>query len=441
MNKPLLIIILPIVSWLLASSVVDENVKQDGLFIMLLAASFWFSQVIHISITALLIPVLAVILGVFDVKSAMAHFAHPIIFLFMGGFALAAALKQHDLDQWLAQRFVKQARGNGVLVCLMMFLVTAFLSMWISNTATVAMMLPIALGLLSALSVQRDNSTYVFVLLGIAYSASIGGIATLVGSPPNAIAGAALGLSFSEWMAIGLPVTLVFLPLMWVLLFVVLKPNVKALAQPHETISIQWTRQRVVTVIIFLITACMWMLGSELKPLIGIEQSYDAWVALSAIILLHVTGCLSFETFEKQTQWSVLLLFGGGLCLSGVLTETGSNEFLANLIASALNDMPTMLMLIALSLFIIFMTEISSNTALAALMVPTFIGISEAMGLSPTASASMVAVAASCAFMLPVATPPNAIVYGSGYVSQSQMIQMGFVLNILAAILVPLIVF
>lgn len=441
MSKFVLILILTLVSWLISSSVVDEALKQDGLFIMLVAASLWFSQVIHISITALLIPVLAVVLGVFDVKSALAHFAHPIIFLFMGGFALAAALKQHGLDQWLAQFFVKQARGKGILVCLMLFLVTAFLSMWISNTATVAMMLPIALGLLSALSAQQHNSTYVFVLLGIAYSASIGGIATLVGSPPNAIAGAALGLNFSQWMDIGLPVTLILLPITWALLFIILKPKLEALAHSHDAIAIQWTRQRILTVCIFLLTASMWMLGSEIKTLLGIENSYDAWVALAAIVLLHVTGCLSFETFEKQTQWSVLLLFGGGLCLSGVLTATGTNEFLANIMASALSDMPTLLMLVALSLFIIFMTEVSSNTALAALMVPTFISISEFMGLSSTAAASLVAVAASCAFMLPVATPPNAIVYGSGYVTQSQMIQMGFVLNILAAVLIPFILF
>lgn len=441
MNKLLLLLILSGASWLLASFAVDDPIKQDGLFIMLLAASFWFSQVIHISITALLIPVVVILLGIMDTQAALAHFAHPIIFLFMGGFALAAALKQHQLDQWLAQFFVKQARGSGLGVCIMLFIATAFLSMWISNTATVAMMLPIALGLLSAMSPTKNHQTYVFVLLGIAYSASIGGIATLVGSPPNAIAGAALGLSFSQWMSIGLPVSLVLLPIMWGLLYLILKPNVKELVQETAPLQLEWTGTRLLTVAIFILTALLWMLGSEIKPLISIEKSYDSWVAVCAIVLLHITGCLKFEVFEKQTQWSVLLLFGGGLCLSGVLTSTGTNEFLASIMITLLQDMPLLLMLIALSLFIIFMTEVSSNTALAALMIPTFISLSEAMGLSTTAAASLVAVAASCAFMLPVATPPNAIVYGSGYVSQSQMVQMGFVLNIIAAVLIPIIIF
>ncbi|WP_396588655.1 SLC13 family permease [Bermanella sp. R86510] len=443
--KPTIIILAPILAWLLSSWFAPSENIQHGLFILMLAASYWLTQVIHLSVTALLIPVVAVLLGALDMSTALSSFAHPIIFLFLGGFALAAALKQHGIDIWIAQAIIKQARGHGLLVCLLLFMISAVLSMWISNTATVAMMLPIALGLLASITYTEKPSTYWFVLLGMAYSASIGGIATLVGSPPNAIAASALNIGFREWLALGLPITLVLLPIMWGLLYFLCKPDLASLAAVKldknddvEQTKLIWNGTTLSTLVIFFVTALLWVMGGYVQPLIGIEQNYDTWVAIAAIVALHMSGSLSFAHFEKNTQWSVLLLFGGGLCLSAILTTTQASGFLANQIAELIDGVPIFVLLLVVIGFVVFMTEISSNTALAALMVPTFISIAQVIGLDPMLLASVIAIGASCAFMLPVATPPNAIVFASGYVPQSNMMRIGMMLNCVSILLLAL---
>ncbi len=190
-----------------------------GLSLLVFIAVLWLTEAIHVSMTAILVPIMAVALGVFETPTALSNFANPIIFLFLGGFALAAALQAQGLDQAIANKVLTIAQGKMSVAVMMLFGVTAGLSMWISNTATTAMMLPLVLGILHKVNNQKDHSTYVFVLLGIAYCASIGGIATIVGSPPNAIAAAEAGLSFADWMKLGLPVTLVLLPVAVLVLY------------------------------------------------------------------------------------------------------------------------------------------------------------------------------------------------------------------------------
>ncbi|MDW1631571.1 SLC13 family permease, partial [Vibrio sp. Y176] len=184
-----------------------------GISILVFVAILWLTEAIHVSITALLIPMLAVFLGVFNTQTALNNFSNSIIFLFLGGFALAAALHKQKLDQALADKVLLIARGRMSVAVFMLFGVSAGLSMWISNTATAAMMLPLVLGVMTKLDAKKNHNTFLFVLLGIAYSASIGGIATLVGSPPNAIAAAEVGLNFTEWMKLGLPISLILMPI------------------------------------------------------------------------------------------------------------------------------------------------------------------------------------------------------------------------------------
>ncbi|OOF11070.1 Anion transporter [Salinivibrio sp. PR5] len=401
-----------------------------GLSLLVFIAVLWLTEAIHVSITAILVPILAVVLGVFETPAAMANFANPIIFLFLGGFALAAALQAQGLDQAIANKVLTVAKGKMSVAVMMLFGVTAALSMWISNTATTAMMLPLVLGILRKVSNQKDHGTYVFVLLGIAYCASIGGIATIVGSPPNAIAAAEAGLNFVGWMKIGLPITLVLLPIAVLVLYVLTKPNLSH-AFEAEKRHFEWTQPRLVTMGIFALTVAAWIFSKPLNSLLGGLSKFDSIVALSAIVLLGATGVVKWKEIEKTADWGVLLLFGGGICLSNVLKATGTSLFLANHLSSALTGSGIFFTMLGVVAFVIFLTEFASNTASAALLVPVFATIAEALGVSPVALSALIAIAASCAFMLPVATPPNAIVFGSGHIEQRDMMRIGLYLNII----------
>lgn len=402
---------------------------NKGLSLLIFIAVLWLTEAVHITITALMVPLLASVMGVLSTGAALGNFANPIIFLFLGGFALAAAMHSQGLDKLIASRILRLANGRLSLAVLLMFLTAAFLSMWISNTATAAMMLPLALGLLSCLDQQQHRATYVFVLLGIAYSASIGGIATLVGSPPNAIAAAEVGLSFSDWMALGLPITLMLLPLTIVLLYLLFRPQLgQRIDQPEE--SIHWTGKRKITLAIFALTVALWIFSKPVSAALGGLSGFDTLVALLAITLIGLSRVAEWQHIAKHTDWGVLLLFGGGLTLSSVLRDTGTSLFLANVLADLLENASPFVILLTITAFVVFLTELASNTASAALLVPVFAAVAESLGLTPVMVASVIAVAASCAFMLPVATPPNAIVFGSGLIRQGQMMKAGFVLNL-----------
>jgi sodium-dependent dicarboxylate transporter 2/3/5 len=415
---------------LISTSQISPSIQQ-GLIILSIIAHFWLAELLPLSVTALLIPVLAVAFNIMDLKTALLSFAHPIIFLFLGGFALAAALHEHKLDQHFAHVIMRKAKNSGLFICLMLFALTAFLSMWISNTATTVMMLPIALGLMSHLEYDKHKSVFAFLLLGVAYSANIGGIATIVGSPPNAIAASALDLSFYDWLIIALPVSLVLLPLMWFILYYYLKPNLDLFkSEVSTTEAFNWDRQSILVIVIFIITACLWIFGSFIQNALGEIKDFDSWVAIIVIIALHGSKSLSWSAFEKNTQWGVLLLFGGGLALSAILSQTQANLFLAQQLVTLSDGLNLYWLLLLIILFIIFMTEISSNTALSALMIPTFMGMADVMGFDKTIMVSAIAISASCAFMLPVATPPNTIVFSSGYIPQNTMMKSGLILNL-----------
>ncbi|WP_158161381.1 SLC13 family permease [Grimontia hollisae] len=400
----------------------DENVVI-GLSMLVFIAVLWLTEALHVSVTAIMVPLMAVGLGVFKTPEAMANFANPIIFLFLGGFALAAALHVQKLDQAIADKVLVLAKGRMSVAVLMLFGVTAALSMWISNTATTAMMLPLVLGVLSKVNAKSEHGTFVFVLLGIAYCASIGGIATIVGSPPNAIAAAEVNLNFVEWMKLGLPITLTLLPITIGLLY-------------HQ--PIEWTHGRRLTLAIFLFTATCWIFSKPINQMLGGLSKFDSLVALTAIVLLGITRVVKWKDIEKTTDWGVLLLFGGGLTLSNVLKATGTSVFLAESLSGFLSSTGAFFTLIAIVTFVVFLTEFASNTASAALLVPVFATVAEALGISPVVLSALIAVAASCAFMLPVATPPNAIVFGSGHIKQSEMMRAGSYLNVISVIVLSI---
>ncbi|MCC4785870.1 DASS family sodium-coupled anion symporter [Vibrio lentus] len=422
---------------LLINTLPFETQVNTGLSILVFVAILWLTEAIHVSITALLVPLLAVLFGVFNTPAALANFSNPIIFLFMGGFALAAALNKQELDKAIADKVLILAKGKMSVAVFMLFGVSAGLSMWISNTATTAMMLPLVLGIMNKVDQSEDRNTYVFVLLGIAYCASIGGIATVVGSPPNAIAAAEVGLSFTEWMALGLPITMILLPVAMIILYVMTKPKLDHKFELDHA-PVEWTNSKKITLSIFLLTVTLWIFGKPINAMIGGFSKFDSLVAIGAIVLLGASRAVEWKDVEKTTDWGVLVLFGGGICLSNILKATGTSVFLAHSLSGFLETAGVLLTILAVVAFVVFLTEFASNTASAALLVPVFATIAEALGMSPVILSALIAVAASCAFMLPVATPPNAIVFASGHIKQKEMMRIGMVLNLVCILILTL---
>jgi sodium-dependent dicarboxylate transporter 2/3/5 len=409
----------------------DPGLVRLGLALFVGIAFLWMTEALPLAITALLVPVIAAVMGLSGVKDSLASFAAPPIFLFLGGFALASALSAQGIDRWLAGKLAQLGKGKFIPVCLYLFGGTAVLSMWMSNTATIAMMIPLALGILSQFRTEdgSDSRNTYFLLLGLAYSASIGGLGTIVGSPPNGIAAKALGVSFSEWLKFGIPAVLVLLPVMVATLHFLLKPSNEGGAIEVKAERFDFTPQRKITLAIFTAAALGWIFGTPLGKLLGISD-IDTWVALAAIGLLAATRVVSCRQIEEGTDWGVLLLFGGGLALSAVLGSSGASLFMARLLGGAMGEWPLWAIIVGVVTFVIFLTELSSNTATAALLVPIFMAMAAEFDLATAKLVMPVAIAASCAFMLPVASPPNAIVFGTGRVPQRTMIRVGFVLNL-----------
>ena len=425
---------------IMAATIPEAPGTRAGLGLFVLIGALWLTEALPLTFTAILVPLLGVALGLADMKLALSGFAHPVIGLFLGGFALAAALSVHGIDRWLAQRLLTLARGRAVPGALLLAVTTALLSMWISNTATTAMMLPIALGLAAPMS-QGYPRFRVFLLLALAWSANVGGIATLVGSPPNAITAAALGWEFNDWLAVGMPVFLVLFPLALLVLYLVIRPeaDLPRIKAGHREPFPDNPGARS-TLVIFFVTVALWVGGNPVADWLGIEQSFDTWVALLAICLLAISGSVTWQQVESHANWGVLLLFGGGITLSTLMQSSGTSAWLADGLGSAFPQDQPWLVYLMMAVFVVFLTELVSNTASAALLVPLFMPVALAVGADSSAAALIIGVAASCAFMLPVATPPNALVFGTGFVPQQTMMRAGIWLNVLAALLLGVLV-
>lgn len=432
-----------IIGFLLSKYLPYEDKTNKGLALLALIAILWLTEVIHTTITAILVPVFAIFLGLAETKPALQAFANPTIFLFFGGFAIATALSVQGLDKHIASKIISMAKGNFLVTILLLFLVTAGLSMGISNTATTAMMLPLALGVLKNLEYESNKNTYAFVLLGIAYSASIGGMGTLIGSPPNAIVATNMKVSFTQWLQYGTPVMFLLLPAMIVCLLLVFRPNFNVKIDAKVEVQ-SLNKYQYATIAIFLLTALCWITGAWINPAITsflnipkIDPSdFDSIVAMGAAVLICICNLASWKQIQENTDWGVLMLFGGGLTLSAVLGTSGASRAMVDAIVFLVEGQRFFLIGLLVATFIVFLTEFTSNTASAALLVPIFISIAQALNMNPLGLSMIIGLGASCAFMLPVATPPNAIVYASGKVEQKQMIRVGFVLNIVSIIII-----
>lgn len=407
----------------------DATVRK-GLALLVFIGTLWLTEALDLAVTALLVPLGALVLGIpgLTTTSVLEPFANPIVFLFLGGFALASALHAQQLDRKLAVALLSLSKGHLTWAAALLFCGTALLSMGISNTATAAMVLPLTLGLLRSLGDRPHPGTRAFLLLGVAYAANIGGIGTLVGSPPNAIAAKAAGISYAEWLRIGLPLVGLLLPLMFLTLLWVLRPALRQRFAP-ATDDTPWTPSMVLALVVFGLTALGWVWGTTPLLAMGV-QSPDTFVALAAAVAVVALGLTSWQQVVANTDWGVLLLFGGGLALGHVLDRSGASLALGTAVSTALQDTSPWGVLLAVATFMVLLTEFASNTAAAALMVPVFGAVATQMGLAPDTLIVVVALAASFGFALPVATPPNAMVFATGQVSQRRMLRAGMALNV-----------
>lgn len=426
-------------------------------------ASWWVSEVVPIPATALLPLVFSPLADIAAIKSVAAPYAHPLIFLFLGGFLISIAMERWGLHKRIALRTMLYAGSKPSLQILAMMLVTAFLSMWMSNTATAVMMLPIAMSIthLVQKSNPENNGYGKALLLSIAYGASIGGIATLIGTPPNALMAAYLSdsyqieIGFAQWMMVGVPLSLAMLIICWVWLTKfaykvdkqaksAAKVDTKSLfgSQLKELGMMQRAEKGVLWV--FLFAAICWIFRPLLADLTGLKIS-DTGIAIAAALLLFVLPAnkgsderiLDWQS-AAGVPWGVLLLFGGGLTLAAQIKSSGLAEYIAHMIEGA-SAIPLILSVLAIATLITFLTEITSNTATAAGFLPLLGPVAESVTGTPLVWVIPAAIACSCAFMMPVATPPNAIVFGSGQIQIRDMIKAGFVLNLIAIVLITLV--
>lgn len=426
-------------------------------------ASWWVSEVVPIPATSLLPLVISPLADIAAIKGVAAPYAHPLIFLFLGGFLISIAMERWGLHKRIALNTMLRAGTKPSLQILAMMLVTAFLSMWMSNTATAVMMLPIAMSI-TMLVKQSNPENDQFgkaLLLSIAYGASIGGIATLIGTPPNALMAAYLSdsykidIGFAEWMKVGVPLATVMLILCWVWLtkfaYKVDTQCAKAaskdtkslfLSQLQELGAMQRAEKGVA--LVFALAAICWIFRPLIADYSGLNVS-DTGIAIAAALLLFVLPAnkgdgeriLDWESAAK-VPWGVLLLFGGGLTLAAQIKSSGLAEYIAHMIEGA-SVIPLVLSVLAVTALITFLTEITSNTATAAGFLPLLGPVAESVFGTPLVWVIPAAIACSCAFMMPVATPPNAIVFGSGQIQMRDMIRSGFALNIIAIAMITIV--
>ena len=421
-----------------------------------LMAIWWSTEAIPIPATSLLPILLIPLLGIDTLARATAPYANPTIFLFFGGFLLGLAMQRWNLHRRIALATLL-AVGNQPSRQIAGFMIgTAFISMWVSNTATSIMMLPIGLsviGLLVAGSEEKEGSRFaIALLLGIAYSASVGGIATLIGTPPNALLAAFLRenydvqIGFGQWMLLGLPLSIGMLIFIWWWLtrsgFTLAGGDSRGLLETEMANLGPMSRAEKLVAMVFSLAAAAWILQPLLAGYVeGVNDTSIAIAAALALFLIPVNlrervFLMDWEQANKA-PWGVLLLFGGGLSLAGAIGESGLAEWIAESLG-IFGALPLVLMIGLVALVIIFLTEITSNTATAAAFLPLLGALAVAQGMSPEMLAIPAAVAASCAFMMPVATPPNAIVFGTGQLPIQAMIKAGFALNLFGVVLVTL---
>ena len=435
--------------------------------VTVLMGAWWMTEAIPLAATALLPIAIFPLAGVAPFKEVSSPYASATIFLFMGGFLMALGLQRWNLHRRLALVVVKLVGTSPKRIILGFMIATGFMSMWVSNTATAVVMLPIGTSVLMLTAdtvggMQNQKKFATALMLAIAYSASIGSLGTLIGTPPNALLKGymeeahGITIGFGEWMLVGMPVAIGFTFVAWWVLITVFKPEIDHIPGGKELIDDElkklgaWTFPQIAVGVIFLIAALSWIFIPLGINQFGWDFPYeDAVVGIIAGLLMFTVPAagngkrlLDWET-ANDMPWDVLILFGGGLSLSAMFTATGLSLWIGEQ-AKGLAGLPMFLLVFAIGALVLVLTELTSNTATAATFMPIMGGVAVGIGLTDATDMNVllltipVALAATCAFMLPVATPPNAIAYSSGYVTMGEMIKGGIWLNAIATVLISL---
>ena len=442
---------------------------RSVLAVTLWVATWWITEAIPIPATSLLPIVLLPLTGAMSGTDVVSSYGNDIIFLFLGGFILAIALEKWDLHRRIALAIVSAIGVSPKRIVLGFMVATAFLSMWVSNTAAVMMMTPVALAVahqatqsMKSPEHRQDLSRFEKSLLfGVAYAGTIGGLGTLIGTPPLAImAGSAAELAgesvgFAQWMVIGVPVVVLMLAFAWVYMtrvsfrvgFTELPGGAAVIREERAGLG-RMSREEKAVGIVFALTAFLWItrtfIWTDLLP--GISDGMIAVVATVALFTIPARGrdvqghrATRLLEWDDSTKipWGILLLFGGGLAIAAGFVDTGLSEWIGSRLLT-LEGLNTLLVVVISAALVLFLTEITSNTATATMILPVMAAFATALGMHPFALMVPAAMAANCAFMLPVGTPPNAVLFGTGKVTIGEMVRVGFVLNIIALILVVL---
>lgn len=454
----------------------DKPQVTYTLAIALLMAIWWVTEIIPLAITALLPVVLFPLFGVMNGKDVSSAYFNHVIFLFIGGFLVALAMQKWGLHKRIALKILMITGTSPARILLGFMIATAFLSMWISNTATAMMMVPILMSIIQKLEDhvdKKDISRYsVGLMLGVAYSASIGGIATLVGTPPNLsfariyqiMFPTAPDISFSHWFVFALPISIIFFIFVWLYLYFIFRPKKKWPKVASDTFINQYKElgpasfEEKIILTDFILLALLWLtragitVGSFSLPgwsSLFNNPSYlnDGTVAIGMAVILFLipsrnmtkSRLMDWQTASK-IPWNIVLLFGGGFALAGGFKESGLSIWFGEQLSGVAVFHPIIIIFI-ISVGMTFLTELTSNTATTEMILPVLAGLSLSVGIHPLLLMLPATVSASMAFMLPVATPPNAIVFGSNRVKIMQMAKTGFILNILGAVLITLITY
>ncbi len=460
--------LLALLAWLLLPEGGTDGLSPGGRATAAIAvwmACWWLTEAVPLAATALLPVVLFPLSGATSVAEATAPYANSLIFLFLGGFILGLGLQRWNVHRRLALALLARIGSGPRRLVGGFMLVSAGLSMWLSNTATVIMLLPIGLSVVVMLQERGAQeggdampaNLAPALMLGIAYAASIGGVGTLIGTPPNLVLAGFLrqhygvDLTMQRWLMIGLPLVVVFLPLAWLLLTRAIFPlppgkgagGRAAIRQELHALGPMAHAERVVLGV-FLATAACWVLRPQLAAWTGIDGLNDATIGVAGALALFVIPvdrqrrvfAMDWATARK-VPWEILILFGGGLSLAAAVRANGVDAFIAGAF-TGLEGVPLLLFLLLLVAVVVLLTEITSNTAVTTTLLPVLAATVAVLALPAGPVLAGAAMAASCAFMLPVATPPNAIVFASGQVTIAQMVRAGVGLNLVAIVLVSL---
>ncbi len=433
--------------------------------IFLLMGSWWATEAVPVAVTALVPLALFPLLGIVDIQNAANPYANKTIYLFFGGFLIATAIQKWDLHKRIALFVLQNAGSNGSSLIFGFMLTAAVISMWVMNTATTIMLLPIGLAVVTVvkstvnyLSDEEIESFQLALLLGIAYGATIGGMSTLIGTGPNGMLAAFmadnynLDISFVDWMKVGVPLSAIMLPCSWLILTrIIFKVNFETSLETKQLLTSMKKELGILkgpelkVLIVFFLTALTWMFRTVLDNFSYLGGLSDAGIAMISALFLFLLpsgdkqkqgALLEWKDAQENVPWGLLVLFGGGLSLANAVQATGLAVWIGSLIPQGINLALVIILVVAL---IIFLTELTSNMATTATFLPVVAAIAIQSNFNPLLITAAVALAASCAFMLPVATPPNAIVFGSGLIRVPQMAKAGLLINILGITIVSLV--